>query len=126
MCNRPLKPMCSLGGSKTSPMGSESRLSAHYLCSVRCCSISALIPLLRWAIFIAGREEGDPAYQQGKQVLDFLFRQTVPFTLQPSQGKRKFVETNPEHKVENFLGITRASGDIQDNQKPRRGPKSPY
>jgi hypothetical protein len=72
------------------------------------------------------REEGDPLYQQGKQVLDFLFRQAVPFTLQPSQGKRKFVETNPEHKVENFLGFTRASGDIQDNQKPRRGPKSPY
>jgi hypothetical protein len=72
------------------------------------------------------REEGDPLYAQGKQVLDFLFRQTVPFTLQPAQGKKKFVETNPEHKVENFLGFTRASGDIQDNQKPRRGAKSPY
>jgi hypothetical protein len=72
------------------------------------------------------REDGDPFYQQGKEVIHFLYRQTMPFSLQGQMGKQKFTETNPEHKVENYLGITRASGDIQDNQKPRRGPKSPY
>jgi hypothetical protein len=72
------------------------------------------------------RQEGDAAYKQGLEVLDFLGRQWLPFTVQPSAGKNKFPDPNLEHRVENFLGMGRASGDLQENQKQRKQQPSPY
>lgn len=72
------------------------------------------------------REEDDPAYKQGVQVLHYLGRQMLPFTVQPAAGKQKLDDPNLEHRIENYLGVGRASGDLQDNQKTRRGKKSPY
>ena len=74
------------------------------------------------------RGEGDSLIQQLKEEADFIGRQFLPFTLQPSAGgkKRAIPEPNPVHKVENFLGFTKAPSDIQDNTKQRKAPKSLY
>jgi hypothetical protein len=74
------------------------------------------------------RGEGDSVMQQLKEEADFIGRQFLPFTLQPSAGgkKRAIPETNPVHRVETFLGFTKAPGDIQDNAGKRKAPASVY
>jgi len=73
------------------------------------------------------RNADDPLVKQLGQEAGFVGRQMLPFTLQQyfGNGKKKPVEeTNPEHKVENFLGIQRAPGELQPGYKPRKGTHS--
>lgn len=71
------------------------------------------------------RNEDDPLVKQLGQELNFLGRQTLPFTLQPHVGKKVAPDANPEHQVENFLGFTRAPAALQPGYKPRNR-KSTY
>ncbi|HLG99817.1 MAG TPA: histidine phosphatase family protein [Bryobacteraceae bacterium] len=71
------------------------------------------------------RNSDDPFMRQMLQEADFVARQFMPFTLQPRMGKKLPEEPNPEHRVENYLGFTKAPANIQ-GAKRRRAPKSPY
>lgn len=68
------------------------------------------------------RNVDDPFMKQLQQEADFVGRQFLPFTLQPQMGKKQPEEPNPEHKVENYLGFTKAPGDIQGGKKPKAQP----
>ena len=68
------------------------------------------------------RNAEDPLVKQLGQEAEFVGRQMLPFTLQQyfGNGKKKpVVDPNPEHKVENFLGIQKAPAELQPGYKPR-------
>ncbi len=69
------------------------------------------------------RGEDDPYYKQGLELLNFVGRQMLPFTMQPSVGK-KIPETT-EQMVERFGGMNPAPKDLQPGAK-RKARKSAY
>ena len=66
------------------------------------------------------RNSSDPLVKQLKDEAEFVGRQTLPFTLQSSAGKKIVTEPNPEHKLENFLGVQPAPAALQPGYRPRR------
>jgi hypothetical protein len=71
------------------------------------------------------RNLDDPVVKQLEQEAEFVGRQFLPFTLQPYFGnstkhpKPMPGGNTPEHKAENFLGITPAPAPLQPGYKPR-------
>ena len=67
------------------------------------------------------RNLGDSFVKQLEQEAEFIGRHMLPFILQPHAGKKAApVETNPEHKLENFIGVTKAPPATQPGYKPRK------